>query len=351
VAGLRNDYLAILFLIEYSSKDPERVRHKQAVRAALALLEKYSDSARYADVVEASEELLHWFDTHGITQKRVSIRLKLAGALRMTGERARAAEMYRSVLYEDLGDTETLTKREKVSAWKGLALTLDSLGDSEDACNYAKKVKKNTKKKSGDWQQMQSLILQNRRKPGWQKKLRGLEQRARSNGNLIVADNILLDTASQEPHRKKRLRILEQPLTSPSSAYNQHRAILARLKAICADPGQSVSSQDSNRAIRAYNFFWERALLSPFRQAHEALWNIWEREGQTKKLQELLRNSSFFWRVHGQQELEKEYLRRLERSRTFDLSRRPSSIDYMERAKRYVVTRLRFLLLRPSTDS
>jgi hypothetical protein len=86
---------------------------------------------------------------------------------------------------------------------------------------------------------------------------------------------------------------------------------MVRLAARSLRETTTLSSTDLAQLIKAYQYFYGERFDSLFSGAHQSLWNLFERQGDVRNMLSLFRHSSFIWRLHGNDESEQDYIKRL----------------------------------------
>lgn len=95
--------------------------------------------------------------------------------------------------------------------------------------------------------------------------------------------------------------------------YNGARAISELINLHPA--GTLFPTQDKLRLIDAYHYSYNERRGGLFDKCHNALWKIFESEGDIENLLSLFRHSSFIWRLNGREKPEARYIERLQRFR------------------------------------
>jgi hypothetical protein len=146
-------------------------------------------------------------------------------------------------------------------------------------------------------------------------KLLKLEVQARKRGFDTVANNLLYLTGLSVTRA--------QSPTMPSGKFTRRqrpKATSIRQRGQWGDlpPARCGKSRRfrvliSPTSLRRINTYGER-FDSLFSSAHQSLWNLFERQGDVRNMLSLFRHSSFIWRLHGNDESERNYIKRLIRA-------------------------------------
>jgi len=187
------------------------------------------------------------------------------------------------------------------------ALCLQSSGDSE-AIVFANKVI-DLVPKSSHALHAQSIIIEMNHDVDSGGKLLALENKARKLGHDMVANNLVLKRADNDDDYSS-LRLVHSTALKDGDTYNAARAVV-KLGELSIKESGTLSNTDLKNLINAYQYFYGERFSSLFTKSHEALWDYFNSQSDTRNLLSLFRHSSFIWRLHGDEAKEKSYIQEL----------------------------------------
>jgi len=259
----------------------------------------------YRSVVLFSDEILPLIPENSFGQETNSLRYEFAKSLRMTGDHKRS-----KALSLELSNA-SVSKSTLQSTFLNLALCHQSLGEVEEAIAAAEKVLK-LGMHGHQALQAQSIIVElNHGDPERAQKLEKLEAQSRRKKAFVVANNIALTRVSEKESPEEAGEILSIVIRdSKDDFYNRVRATI-RIAELEFKTERTLSDAHQSSLIEAYHFIFNERLSSLFEKCHRVLWTNFESRSDTANLLSLFRHSSFFWRVRGQEDREREYLSKL----------------------------------------
>jgi len=277
--------------------------------AALAIAKAYLVALfrgdHYRSVVTFSRDLLARLPD-GKDDVRAFLTFELGRAVRMTGDDRDARDLLKSV------DQAHLPLSMRQTLLSSLALAHQGIGDSGAAVDCAKELIK-IGKNSGSALQAQAIILEEDAETT-PEQLRSLERLCRKRGTHVVANNLALSRAGKYGADAEEVNAALADVMNHSDAktdfYNSARAIVKKV-ALANSRNIDVSDDDKSLLIDAYHFLYSERLANLFDQCHAALWDLFSGQGEQENLLRLFRHSSLIWRLRGDEDKEKSYLRKL----------------------------------------
>lgn len=100
----------------------------------------------------------------------------------------------------------------------------------------------------------------------------------------------------------------------------------------------ALTSADMNAIEAGYSFMFSQRMSSLLTEFHDVMWRILEHRRDYDKQLQLLKHSSFVWRLCGEEDRDKPYLKAV-KSQVENSSRTLSGM--LSRAVSYIVIRLR----------
>lgn len=254
-------------------------------------------------------DVLELLPAEGYARERTILEFERAGNLRMTKDTAGARDLILGL------DMAHLSKSQRQTAKLDLSLAYKSLGDAVNTAKAARECIA-IDARSGPALQAKSILVEQdedkQRRIEELVKLRGRSSRKEA---YLNANNIAI-TLAREARRDgdvpEALRLLREVIDSArqhKDFYNGARAIADIAGCLpageCFDPGDKILLMD------AYHFAHNERQSALFDQCHRGLWKAFEAEDDIENLLRLYRSSSFIWRLHGRDDVERKYLERL----------------------------------------
>ncbi len=258
------------------------------------------------------------------------LKYELGRALRMSGKNQEAGEMLATV------DSTLLPASMKRSLLLTQALNLQRQGNSAGAVDLAKRLLK-ADRRSASGLQARAIILQEDPETT-DEQLRALERTCRKNDALVVANNLALSRAERDSTDRQEARdALDEIIRGKNKDdyYNNVRAIIRKVRLLLSGH-ETVQEKDKSLLIDSYHFLYNERLPALFDRCHAALWDLFVRENDQENLLRLFRHSSLIWRLRGDDDLERHYLKRLAEQAQSILSR---DIRLLDRETAYYLVR------------
>ncbi|WP_175806907.1 metallophosphoesterase [Burkholderia cenocepacia] len=296
------------FLVTRLLDTPSVWRSSESAEPVLGLCKTYCsallDAKNYRNCALVCRDVLAIIPAEGFMAHRDTIEMMLAKSLRMLGEDSEARMLYERLIKVDR------SKDIKSELLLNYAMCLQSLDDAA-AIDIAHQVIDLTPK-NGAALQAQSIIYEMQEDDENDAKLLKLEAQARKQGFDTVANNLVLSRTvnNKSAEANDALRQVYATSTANGDLYTAARATVRLAKRSLRETG-ALSSTDLSHLIKAYQYFYGERFDSLFSSAHQSLWDFFERQGDVRNLLSLFRHSSFIWRLHGSDDREQDYIKRL----------------------------------------
>lgn len=334
-----NEVYVIEELFETCRSDIEQL--VKVASLALKYCEALRRQDRFGDAFFASRELLPRVESAceltGQTDVEIEFRISTARSSRMTGEAELAIRLLEGVEKEP---PATEFKDRRLDALTALMLSYESEERPADVLRVARLLTKEAPKNSWYELQAQALIAAAEGDDeSVSKRLLSLERRARSKKHLVVAENILLQLAYRASSPTQARAYLQRVRAGDERMYNFLRATARYATLTVRHNGVEALTTSDIQAIEAgYSFMFSQRMSSLLTEFHDVMWKILEFRGEHDKQLQLLKHSSFVWRLCGEEDRDKMYLREV-KTRVENTSRTLSGM--LSRAVSYIVIRLR----------
>ena len=300
---LENPHSIVVRLLEKNSWS-----NLQITNALLNLCHIYCSALymarNYRNCVDVCRDILSMIPVLDFVEQRNQIEYLFANSLRMTGAHIEARERLELLANLDV------PKENKNNILINLALCLQSIND-KSAIVIAKRILASGAK-GGVAIQAEAIIIEMEFDVNNKGRLLQLEQRARSKGFDIAANNLALDRLNSDTIDIETIAVLRKVYSTAIAAgdsYNAARASV-RIANFLISINEDLSRQELNNIVSAYQYFYGERYASQFISAHKALWGIFERNNDVINLLSLFRHSSFIWRINGSEENEQIYVRK-----------------------------------------
>ncbi|WP_419343702.1 metallophosphoesterase [Achromobacter sp. PD1] len=304
---LQNPHFLVIRLLRTSSILESSTSADPVLRLCEIYCGALLKAKNYRNCAIVCRDVLSIIPNEGFATRRDTIEIMLAKSLRMLGEHDEARALFQRLLDVDAGSR---SKDEEAQLLLNFALCLQSLQDPT-AIEVARQVMGLTPKTSVAMQ-AESIIHEMREAEDSAAKLLKLEVQARKRGYNTVANNLVLSRTigSKSTDAHDALREVYKTAKAGGDLYTAARAIVRLATRLMAE-STTLSTADLTNLIKAYQYFYGERFDALFSSAHRSLWNLFESQGDVRNMLSLFRHSSFIWRLHGDDELEQEYITRL----------------------------------------
>jgi hypothetical protein len=172
--------------------------------------------------------------------------------------------------------------------------------------------------------------------------LLNLESQARAHACIVAANNIAVWLAENAISPSDATKLYRDVAESQGDSYNQMRVSFKLVDSLAKQNQLGTMTLEERHLLdRAYAYGYFQRVTGFFDQAHEALWTLLKAEKRTSELRRLFRNSSFLWRIYGQQEKERRFLQEFVELETVEANE-GNKLPSQEQV--YIVLRIRRLL-------
>lgn len=304
-----NSCSLIIRYIRLAVSKHDTVQIEAGIRLASAFVECLDDGSHHRAAADLCADILELIPVEGYTRQRTILELEHACNLRMIRKREEARDLLLGL------DFSFLSKWQRQSAQLNLALIYERLGETEDAEKAARDCISTDGRSEMALQAKSILIGQEENQQHRKEQLKKLRLQSDRKKAYVNANNIAITLASDAKiagdleEARKLLREVIAGARQQQDFYNGARAI-ANLAGYLPS-GTLFDSTERRLLMDAYHFAHAERLPSLFDQCHHGLWKAFEAEGDVENLLRLYRSSSFIWRLHGRDSMERSYLEKL----------------------------------------
>jgi tetratricopeptide (TPR) repeat protein len=352
-SGAGNEFAIIHHLIAQGRQASDQSTVQKAAILGVLYSRHLKKDERYRDLAIVAGALTQTVDRDEHPDEWCDLASFYGEGLRMTDKNVEALTYLRAAL--ELGESH-FTDEQKASIWLNIALAEKSLNHKDEAVEAAEKIKQYSKPESGNYLYALSIIAEQTLKVSEKtKQLSEIEKHARQRGYDILANTISLMLATECEKPKDRIQHLDKVLASGNRGYNHYRAIISKALVVqnLKKPAE-LKPQEIGSLTAAYSYLHAQRFSGLFDRCHEALWRVYEADGNPTRLLRLFRHSSFVWRIRGDEAKEKENLDRLRKRdiKPTDTSNQKTFVIeigyYMKRLKIVIID---VITPKPSTSS
>lgn len=341
--GTGNEFAVIEALLAIAAADQSREDGKTVLRLGLHYCGVLKSTDRMRDLKWVAQSLIRLAENCGLTTDLPALHEFAGVGCRLTGDCHSALNHFESSV--DTG----VSKRSKASEGHRLielAIAARGSGNnlrSTEALAAATAVAKpGSHLESQIKSQFATEIADAKAKYA---ELQKLESKARSKGWSSHANDIAIVLSSLESDEGKSISWLDRVLSSPEKErWNEFRAVVRKAKLmISRGEIESMGQKDRISLVSAY---WSyHAQRQPgFDDSHDCLWELFDAEADIAALYSLFWNSSFIWRLRGDEKRETYFCEKLELlQNSLPISKRSPLamlIEYFEKRAITLVLRL-----------
>lgn len=256
-------------------------------------------------VADFFQDILPLLSEHINDKQHAYFTLQHGSALRMQdGNTEIARDMFMSIM------PGVLDKADRIQVELNLALCHHVLDSASDATSSAENVIA-LDKRSAEAVQAKWIVLQNQPADAEREvKINELLKVAEKRKISSVMNSIKLDRAKKESDpviQRGMFESMLQVAASEGATYHAMRTIVA----LGVASSGSHTPLDKSRLIQAYHYLYKGGFLHLFNSCHDALWKIFEREGDIDNLLQLFKYSSLVWRLRGIDTRERDAINKL----------------------------------------
>ncbi len=308
-SGFGNEFSVIAALLSRANarKDDEGVR--RAVKLGLHYCGILKSSDRNRDLRMVAKDLIRLVDGDGFEKELASLHAYCGSACRLIGEYEEAAlHLDTSIAESGKSDKNQILGHRLLE----YSISLDGAGDKEKARHIIGEAKKMAKAGTMLNSQIEGRVTELNNADNAIEELKKNERNARAKGWLSHANDMALQIAARSTDRRSKLEWVQKVLSSHERGWNEYRAVIRKAQIVSANNDfAQLSISDRSSLAMAYAFCHAQR-LEEFDSCHECLWELFEHEHSLPKLYAIFRNSSFIWRLRGDEASELNYYRRLD---------------------------------------
>jgi hypothetical protein len=186
------------------------------------------------------------------------------------------------------------------------------LGRNPEAKDAAAEIVAIATKDSHEWLQAKAIIAEiDYSREEAVKHLKPIATRARNLGHHTVADNVILEMASDTDNSEEKLKLFSQVKSRREMGINFVRATIHRVETLLNENRSTeLTPLDRDDLIQSYRLAYSQR-LALFDWCHRIYWRYLAATGDRTKLIDLYVFSSFVWRLNGDASTELEYSKTL----------------------------------------
>ncbi len=270
-----------------------------AFRLALSYVSQLESKGFFGEAYEAAKDTLAIVDgKDGVYDKGAvyHMHLQAAKCARMVGERE-ACVRYLQTAMPSVRASEV--KDRLTSALVNLAMALLSLNRKAEARVAAEEVVKVAAKDSADCLQAKATLAEiTMERPAAVRYLKKLASRAKNLGHLTVADNVMLEIASDSDNTEEKLKAFNEIKSRREMTYNFVRATIRRVETLLgAGRAADLTGVDREDLLYSYQLAYSQRMSNIFDWCHKVYWRYLTAIRARGQLGELFMYSSFVWRL------------------------------------------------------
>lgn len=344
-SGPGNEFTIIHYLLQDAKSRGENASLRRAAKLAVDYCRRLQQADRYRDLEIVAGGILLVLEANVVPEAWTEIGAFYGEALRMTAKRQQAIDYLRGVLQHSGDNTSDPLK---ASMFLDIAYAEKSLRNLEAAASAAEEVKRFSDETSVKYFSAQAIIegcIADQDEAI--RRLKKLREEARSRKFTTVADNISLDLVRKNIGDDEKIELLDSVLKNPNAgAYNKTRALSVKARIAAKDESsRGLIQSDRNLLAAAYIYSRSQRLGDMFNNCHQAMWQTLEDTRDVPGLLRLFRQSSFLWRIRGEDENEAKYAERLSNLKPPEEAAAPEKVLILE--VRYFWRRFRAILKLP----
>lgn len=318
-------YIIVIHLLRCSIE----LNNSRGIKAALRICEAFCS---YLQSHNCFRELIKFIEQiKGIIRDsdKVKVSLKIAGiegeALRMAGNIDKAEETLLAE-YEKYENSDNRNSNDFKRVLSSLAFLYSRKSDFTQSNNFATKLLEiDSKNKDAKY------IVASTSQHTSINELKDLEKYFRNNADTALANNTAIKLSDMESSNNRKLSWLDKVLSGKDDQYNKFRAVTKKGLILKENDNLSeLSAAEINILHTSYVYCFSQKLTSIFNNSHAVLWELYCSNNDFNILLKLFQQSSLFWRIYGDSEMENFYSERMSQMLKNLL---PSSFDCKRLAK------------------
>jgi len=306
--GKGNEFAVIQHLIAHARNCCDEALLRRSFSLGIQYAAHLKSRDRYRDLAMVAGDLIQSVDREQYPDEWRELAALYGEGLRMTDKDQEAVRYFREALA--LGESH-FSHDERASLWESISFGEESLGNPEAAVAAAQEVQRCSKPGSGWYLQAEATITSVKLEGSDRTtRLAEIERQARDSGYTIVADNIALMLVDHTESVPAKIRQYDKVLAAKERGWNQVRAVVAKAGVVQRSGGR-LSTQEVAALASAYSYLHSQRSRGLLDRCHQRLWRVFEAEGDNVQMLRLFRNTSFLWRIRGDEAKEAAYVKRL----------------------------------------
>jgi len=316
----QNLQIALRFLMLNSVETQNEIEMTRIVRISIELAEYFSDRGAYKEAIFLSEEILKLVKDANFTdleKSRTSLSKKLGENLRMSGTDDRGLNILKAISEDE---NNSLGKDERNHIRLTLAVGYKDK-DKNQALEYAEQVKRNEKDRessdylTAEWVTVHYIENEDERK----RKLNALKNKSDKLGYSTLHANIILGLNNGSTDDTQLKQIDKVIINSKGDTYTKVRALLAKANIVLnSKKADEITNEDLLGLNISYSYSFYQRLSTLLSKCHVLAWNFWLHKKAFDQLLNIFRYSSFVWRLCGETDFEKIFLKELNDNKEFN---------------------------------
>lgn len=309
-----NVYHSITYLLKNAIELERPVDMERFASICVSFCKHLFDHKQYKECANYSEEIFTILQSTASKTSQVHIAKIYGEACRMNEDLShKTVSMLEYALLE--GDN-ILSNSDKASIHLDLAYFYGEEDTKELATQHANEVKKYSTKNDAHFIGADMVLINLENDDELKiKKLKQLLRKAKKIKDQIMTSNIIIVLSSLFDNADEKIKSLDSVISASKSpvfhSYNTIRATVLKYEVILlSEKKVDLSLNDIILLNQSYTYLFYQNFIYLFDSCHELLWTYLEAHNDYDQLLNLFRHSSFFWRIRGDEEKEKQYLAR-----------------------------------------
>jgi len=309
-SGKGNEFALIRDLILYSRERGDDITARRGLVLGIQYTEHLESKERYRDVAMVAGDLIRLVDRDGFPKEWRELAASYGDGLRMMDKDQEAVKYLNATLEPG---PSPLGREDTASVWISLALAEQTLDHVDASVAAAEEAKRYAKPLTAAYLHAESIIAElTLEGVARNKRWAEIEKEARNRHYDEVGDTIALSLAHYAEDQSEKLSQLDKILASDRGGYNKVRAVVEKAGIVEESSGslQLRGSEISTLSL-AYSYLHSQRFHGLFDDCHERLWRVFDSRHEDALLLRLFRNTSFVWRIRGEERKEARYVKLL----------------------------------------
>ena len=307
-SGLGNEFAVVSAMLSHAVAIDGKEDIRGAVKLGLHYCGILKAADRNRDLRMVSQDLIRQIEGLGFERELAALHAFCGRANRLTGEQQEAAKHLELSL-------ESPSKKEgkEITGYRLLefATSLKASGEPERAIKAINEAQELAKPGTLLSSQLEAKKANQNGGDEEYTSLVKIEKDARSRKWVSHANDMALQLAAREKEHSAKVAWLNKVMLSGERGWNEYRAVLEKAKLAASSNHLSSLTLQDRASLRMAYAFCHAQRLKKFDECHKCLWELFESERNIPQLYALFRNSSFIWRLRGDDQIELEYYQKL----------------------------------------